>query len=111
MATISHKLSLPLIPRLEWLRRLESAAASAYTKEDRKRNPATRVLPTMRYIMSTPEREGFGAFEMPLASTFFTTRVSTTLANAPSLDRGDILRWIEGWQEMEFLDKGLIAHL
>lgn len=111
MATIGHKLSLPLILRLQWLHRLETAAASIHTKEDRRRNPATRVLPMMRHIMSTPECEGFGAFEMPLVSTDLTTRVSSTLANAPPLDQEDVLRWIERWQEMDFLDKGLIAHL
>lgn len=111
MASIAKNLSLSLTPRLDWLHRLETSITSPQTKDERRKNPASRLLTMMRHIMSKSKRDGFAAFEMPVVSTEIAILASTTLRNAPPICKEDVLLWIECWQNAKFLDRPVNARL
>lgn len=111
MDAIATKLSLVTISRSEWLARLEASIPATRTKEERKRNPAVRLLSMMRGIMfeipgsNEGKGRGFGAFNMPIVAVDNTKKASRVMREATPLTQDNAMRWIEKWQDVGFLDK------
>lgn len=105
MSHVSKLLKLPVVSQYQWLQCLERSVRPEMDSLGNRHNPAVRLLPFFRSIMSeatqNPARE---AFNMPPAATSNAQSGAPSLIHAQALGEDDIRSWIEFWQCSGFFE-------
>ncbi|KZT58729.1 acetyl-CoA synthetase-like protein [Calocera cornea HHB12733] len=107
---VSSSVSVPLIPYVDWIAKLESAASLAASKPSiAERIPAIKLIDFLRRgLLSEGDQPGKNAYKRKEAigvdlETTQSVQMSETLRGLDILSENDVERWIQYWKKHGFL--------
>ncbi|TFK88243.1 acetyl-CoA synthetase-like protein [Polyporus arcularius HHB13444] len=100
---IAERLKVPVVPYPEWLARLNKSAAVASER------PGVEQHDSAHNLLSFFKHAGLGGASIPL-SLEKALRWSKALANVRPIDSDDALRYVEFWEQMNYVKPSIVSN-